>query len=143
MRLVLSILVLITYSFSELLAQKTPVNDSFTDPLKLPFSFSGNFGELRANHFHSGLDFRTGGQIGIPVHAVKDGYISRIGISTTGYGNALYMNHPDGTTTVYGHLDKFHPKLQEFIKEKQYDRESFQVNITPSSGEFHFNKDEI
>lgn len=143
MRLVLSILVLITYSFSELLAQKTPVNDSFTGPLKLPFSFSGNFGELRANHFHSGLDFRTGGQIGIPVHAVKDGYISRIGISTTGYGNALYMNHPDGTTTVYGHLDKFHPKLQEFIKEKQYDNESFQVNIIPSSGEFHFNKDEI
>ena len=143
MRVVISILLFQICSFSCLWAQKNPVNDSFTGPLKLPFSFSGNFGELRINHFHSGLDFRTEGQIGMPVHAVKEGYISRIGVSTTGYGNALYMNHPDGTTSVYGHLDKFHSKLQQYIKEKQYDRESFQVNITPLSGEFYYTKGEI
>lgn len=143
MRVVLSFLLVLIYSFGDLRAQNISVKDSFTGPLKLPFAFSGNFGELRANHFHSGLDFRTQGQTGIPVHAVKDGYISRIGVSTSGYGNALYMNHPDGTTSVYGHLERFHPKLQEYLREKQYDRESFQVNITLSSGEFDFKKDEI
>lgn len=143
MRVVLSVLVFIICSFPGLRAQNLPVNDSFTSSLKIPFSFSGNFGELRPSHLHSGLDFRTGGQTGIPVHAVKDGYISRIGVSTTGYGNALYMNHPDGTTSVYGHLERFLPKLQEYVKEKQYDRESFQVNLTLSAGQFPVKKGEI
>jgi len=124
-------------------AQNISVIESFASPLKPPFSFSGGFGELRANHFHSGLDFRTQGRTGLPVFAAKEGYISRIGVSPNGYGNALYMNHPDGTTSVYGHLERFHPKLQEYVKEKQYDRESFQVNITLSPGEFHFKKGEI
>ena len=143
MRVVLLFLVLITGYFSELCAQNNPVYDSFTSPLKPPFFFSGGFGELRTSHFHSGLDFRTQGRTGLPVLAVKDGYISRIGISPTGYGNALYMNHPDGTTSVYGHLDRFQPKLQEYVKDVQYDRESFPVNITLTSGEFHFKKGEI
>ena len=143
MRVVLFVLVLITGYFSELYAQNNPVNDSFTSPLKPPFFFSGGFGELRTSHFHSGLDYRTQGRTGLPVFAVKDGYISRIGISSTGYGNALYMNHPDGTTSVYGHLERFQPKLQEYVKDVQYDRESFPVNITLTSGEFHFKKGDI
>ncbi len=143
MRVVLFVLVLITGYFSELCAQNNQVSDSFTSPLKPPFFFSGGFGELRTSHFHSGLDYRTQGRTGLPVLAVKDGYISRIGISPTGYGNALYMNHPDGTTSVYGHLERFQPKLQEYVKDIQYDRESFPVNITLTSGEFHFKKGEI
>jgi hypothetical protein len=143
MRIILSILCYLLSSISGIQAQKIAATDSFTDPLKLPVSFAGNFGELRPSHFHSGLDFRTGGQTGIPIHAVKDGYISRIGISITGYGNALYMNHPDGTTSVYGHLERFSPKLQAYVKEKQYNRESFQLDITLSPGEFRFKKDEI
>ena len=143
MRVILSILLFLNCSIIGLHAQKKTGDDAFNAPLQIPFAFSGNFGELRANHFHSGLDFRTAGQTGIPVHAVKDGYISRIGVSSTGYGNALYMNHPDGTTTVYGHLEKFHPKLQEYVKEKQYDQESFQINVILSPGQFHFKKGEI
>jgi len=143
MRLKLSILFLIIFSFSELRAQKMSTNDPFISPLKPPFQFSGNFGEFRPSHFHSGLDFRTQGQTGLPVYAVKDGYISRIGISATGYGNALYMNHSDGTTSVYGHLQRFHPLLQEYVKEKQYDQESFQININLPLEKFHFSKGEI
>jgi hypothetical protein len=143
MRVILSILIYLFCVFSGIQAQEISANDSFTGPLKLPFSFAGNFGELRPSHLHSGLDFRTGGQAGIPVHAVKDGYISRIGISITGYGNALYMNHPDGTTSVYGHLERFSPKLQEYVKKKQYDKESFQLDIALSAGEFRFKKGEV
>lgn len=143
MRVVLLILVLFVGFSSVPYAQNIPVNDSFTSPLNPPFFFSGDFGELRTSHFHSGLDYRTQGRTGLPVYAVKDGYISRIGISPTGYGNALYMNHPDGTSSVYGHLERFQPQLQEYVKDKQYDRESFQLNITLASGEFHFKKGEI
>lgn len=112
-------------------------------PLLPPFSFSGNFGELRPSHFHSGLDFRTQGRTGLPVFAVKDGYVSRIVVSATGYGNALYMDHPDGTTSVYGHLEKFHPKLHDYIKEKQYGQERFQISLTLTTDEFYFKKGDI
>ena len=143
MRFISSVLLLIICFFSTLIAQNDPDNVSFTSPIKPPFLFAGVFGELRPSHFHSGLDYRTQGRTGIPVFAVKDGYISRIGISPTGYGNALYMNHMDGTTSVYGHLRKFHPRIQEYLKQKQYDRECFQINLIPSSGEFQFKKGEI
>jgi murein DD-endopeptidase MepM/ murein hydrolase activator NlpD len=103
-------------AFSELSAQKHPGNDPIICPVKPPYLFAGSFGELRPNHFHSGLDFRTQGQTGMPVFAVKDGYVSRVGISPTGYGNALYMNHSDGTTSVYGHLERFHPKIQKYVR---------------------------
>ena len=143
MRFIFSILILIMSFLTGSATQNTSQNSSFISPLKGPFSFAGGFGELRPSHFHSGLDFRTQGKIGLPVFAAKDGYISRIGISSTGYGNALYMNHSDGTTTVYGHLLKFNPKIREYTTEKQYDRESFQINLTPSSDQFCFKKGEI
>jgi len=143
MKVVFPFLMLFILGYSSINAQNIPVNNSFAGPLKPPYSFSGNFGELRPSHFHSGLDFRTQGQTGLPVMAVKDGYISRIGVSPAGYGNALYMNHPDGTTSVYGHLERFHPRLQEYIREKQYDRESFQQDIKLSTEEFHFKKGEV
>ncbi len=143
MRFFLSIFLLIICFISETDGQKIPENLPLTSPIKPPFFFAGDFGELRPSHFHSGLDFRTQGKTGLPVYAVKDGYISRIGISPTGYGNALYMSHPDGTTSVYGHLEKFHSKIQRYLKSKQYDHETFQINLTPSSGEFEFSKGEI
>ena len=76
-------------------------------PFDFPILLSGNFGELRNNHFHSGIDFKTQGVEGKPIHAVQDGYVSRISVSPWGYGNGLYLTHPDGTTTVYGHLQRF------------------------------------
>ncbi len=143
MRIVLLSLLLMAGAFSELSAQNHPGNDPIICPVKPPYLFAGSFGELRPNHFHSGLDFRTQGQTGMPVFAVKDGYVSRVGISPTGYGKALYMNHSDGTTSVYGHLERFHPKIQKYVREKQYDKENFPIDLTLSSNEFSFNKGDI
>ena len=143
MRYFMTILMMFLSAITGTYAIQIPDNVSFISPVKQPYLFSGNFGELRASHFHSGLDFRTQGRTGMPIYAVKEGYISRMGVSPSGYGNALYMNHPDGTTTVYGHLERFHPKLEEYLREKQYDKESFAVNLSPSANEFIFKKGEI
>jgi len=143
MRIVFTFSLIIICYCHNLFAQKNPAGEFYISPLKPPFSFSGNFGELRPSHFHSGLDFRTQGRTGIPVYAVKDGYISRISVSPTGYGNVLYLSHPDGNTTVYGHLERFTPLVSAYVKDRQYYTESFQVNLTLSHGEFDFKKGEI
>lgn len=98
-------------------------------PFDFPILLSGNFGELRSNHFHSGIDFKTQGAEGKPVHAAEAGYVSRISVSPWGYGNGLYLTHPDGTTTVYGHLQRFSPKIAAYVKEQQYAEESFRVDL--------------
>ncbi|MFV0589747.1 MAG: M23 family metallopeptidase [Draconibacterium sp.] len=85
----------------------------YDDPLKIQMLLSGSFAELRANHFHSGIDIKTQGATGLPVYAVADGYISRISVSPSGFGNALYINHPNGTTSVYGHLERFSPEIKK------------------------------
>lgn len=97
-------------------------------PVRNAVLLSGNFGELRATHFHSGIDIRTGGVIGWPVICVKDGMLARVNVSPTGYGQALYVEHPDGTTTVYGHLDRFVPVIAKQVRELQYRRESFRID---------------
>ncbi len=97
-------------------------------PLDGTMLLSGNFGELRATHFHSGVDMKTGGVEGLPVRCVQDGIVSRVCVSPTGYGNALYIDHPDGTTTVYAHLQRFEPRVATRVREKQYTRESFRVD---------------
>jgi hypothetical protein len=98
-------------------------------PLDIPLFLSGNFGELRANHFHSGIDFKTQGRTGIPVKSVKDGYISRINVSPFGYGKAIYIDHPDGSTSVYGHLDKFTTAIEAVVRDSQYQAKSFPVTL--------------
>ena len=115
----------------------------FSKPLDLPVSLSGNYGELRATHFHAGLDFRVGGVSGAPIKAVKEGYISRLSVSPTGYGNAVYITHPDGTTTVYGHLLSFSPKVANWVRQKQYEAESFSVNLTPDPAQFPVKRGDI
>ena len=112
-------------------------------PLDIPLFLSSNFGELRTDHFHSGLDFKTQGVTGFAVKAVKDGFISRIGVSPTGFGRAVYINHPDGTTSVYGHLDRFAPKIEVVVKDNQYTDESFTVNLYFSAQEFPIKRGEI
>lgn len=97
-------------------------------PLDGTMLLSGNFGELRATHFHSGVDIKTGGVEGRPVRCVQDGTVSRVCVSPTGYGNALYIDHPDGTTTVYAHLQRFEPRVAARVREKQYARESFRID---------------
>ena len=112
-------------------------------PMDIPVLLSGNFGELRSNHFHSGIDFKTQGVEGKPIHSVQDGYVSRISVSPWGYGNGLYITHPDGTTTVYGHLQKFSQKITAYLKEKQYEQESFNVNLSLTPDELPVKKGEL
>jgi hypothetical protein len=97
-------------------------------PVKIPVFLAGNFAELRPNHFHAGIDIKTQGRTGIPVYSAADGYVSRIAISPTGYGKALYINHPNGTTTVYGHLESFNPAIDEYIRNIQYEKEVFAID---------------
>ncbi len=94
-----------------------------------PGSLAGTMGELRSTHFHSGIDIRTNNEIGWPVLAAKSGYISRAGVSPSGYGNVLYVKHPDGNTTVYGHLDKFNGALGDYIRQQRYARKTSSINL--------------
>ncbi|HEY5511627.1 MAG TPA: M23 family metallopeptidase [Prolixibacteraceae bacterium] len=126
-----------------LLSQALTGQVKYSPPLKGPFSFSGDFGELRRNHFHTGLDFRTGGQIGVPVLAVSDGMVARVAVSPYGYGHALYIMHPDGQTTVYGHLSRFHPKIEAYVVSQQYLKKQFAVDLTVPQGLITFKKGEV
>ena len=138
-RLSLSVKIRNTYEYQIHISSRSirnhrlPHNQHNAQQLRNPFDFpillSGNFGELRSNHFHSGIDFKTQGVEGKPVHTVQEGYVSRISVSPWGYGNGLYITHPDGTTTVYGHLQKFSKKIANYVKEQQYAQESFNVNL--------------
>jgi hypothetical protein len=103
---------------------------------------AGTMGELRSSHFHAGLDIKTGGVEGLPVYAAADGYISRIAVSAGGYGNALYIQHPNGTTTVYAHLQKFKDEIAQFVKNEQYKKESFEVDLYTDKTKFIVKKGE-
>lgn len=104
---------------------------------------AGTMGELRQSHFHAGLDIKTGGVEGLPVYAAADGYISRINVSSFGYGNALYIMHPNGTTTVYAHLQKFANEIHHYVKSEQYSKERFDVELNPDPGQFNVKKGQI
>ena len=105
-------------------------------PLDVPMSFAGTYGELRHDHFHSGVDWRVGGQVGDDIHVIKSGYISRVSVSPWGYGNGIYVTHPDGTTSVYGHLLRFCEPVARRVEEEQYAQESFSVNLLFGPEEF-------
>lgn len=100
-------------------------------PLDIPLLLSGNFMELRSDHFHSGLDIKTNGVEGLPVRAVKDGYVARIKVSPWGYGKALYLQHADGTTTVYGHLQRYASAIADHVLDAQYAASDFAIDIYP------------
>lgn len=101
----------------------------FRPPLDLPPIISGNFGEIRTNHFHSGLDFKTNQREGYPVFAVADGFISRIRVQIGGGGNALYVNHPNGFTSVYMHLRNYNDRISQALTSYQYSVEKFDVDF--------------
>lgn len=101
----------------------------YRSPLDIPLLLSANFGELRNNHFHAGIDIKTGGVEGKPVYSIADGYISRIGVSPSGYGLALYIDHPNGQTSVYGHLSSYNVRISEYVKQEQYKQENFRIDV--------------
>lgn len=119
------------------------LNTDFGAPLNGRMYLSGSFAELRTNHFHSGLDIKTGGVVGKSVYSIYDGYISRIFVSPTGFGKAIYITHTNGYTSVYGHLDKFIPEIDKYVKEYQYSKEEFKVNIFPPKNKFVVKKGDL
>lgn len=113
-------------------------------PLDIPLVLSGNFGELRNNHFHSGLDFKTQGKTGFKIYCADDGYVSRVLVSPWGFGRAVYVVHPaTGLTTVYGHLDSFSAKIDRVVRQEQYRLESFRVDMTFAPCEIPVKKGEV
>ena len=112
---------------------------SWSAPLRIEPRLSGNFGELRGNHFHTGVDLKTEGREGLVVIAATDGQVSRIKMSPWGYGNALYLDGPDGVTTVYAHLQRFAPKVQSWAVERTYAVRSLGLDASPpASAGLHF-----
>lgn len=111
------------------LGQDSYPKDYFRLPLDIPMQLSGNFGELRPNHFHAGFDFKTNQREGLNVYAAADGYVSRIKISNAGYGKAIYITHSNGFTTVYGHLQKAVGIIQDKIIEAQYNAKNYEIEV--------------
>ena len=117
--------------------------DFFRSPLEIPLNLSGNFGELRTNHFHAGIDIKTEQREGLNVVSAGDGFVSRIKVSPVGYGYALYIDHPNGYTTVYGHLQRYAAKIDDYLKTQQYDLESFSVDLYLQPGQLPVAKGEL
>lgn len=113
---------------SLIFAQEFP--QDFRNPLGITNYLSGNFGELRGFHFHSGLDIKTNQREGYNIYAVQDGYVSRINISPRGYGHAIYITHPNGYTSVYAHLQQFKGEIEKYTREIQYAKQKFAIDIT-------------
>jgi hypothetical protein len=108
----------------------------FSPPVKIPVLLSANFGELRPDHYHSGIDIKTQGVIGKEIVSSADGYVYRISVSPSGFGKTLYLRHPSGYSTVYAHLDRFIPEIDEYVRAVQYERKSFLVNLFPPKERF-------
>ncbi len=146
MRSIHTLLLYFTLAFSQILiAQSVAEKGYFMFPIK-PGQvnyLTGSMGELRSNHFHAGIDIKTDFKIGLPVYCSADGYVSRIKISSYGYGKVLYITHPNGLTTVYAHLDKLTDTLAKWILHKQYELQSFDVDVYPLKNELLVKKGQI
>ncbi|KQS31441.1 M23 family metallopeptidase [Dyadobacter sp. Leaf189] len=119
--------------------------DYYQFPIRpgLPNSLAGGLGDLRSNHFHAGLDIRTEQREGLPVYAAAEGYVYKVGIQRSGYGNVIYLRHPNGQTTVYGHLLKFSEPLASYVREEQYKKQTFEIELSPEEGRFAVKKGEV
>ncbi|MCD4698124.1 MAG: M23 family metallopeptidase, partial [Bacteroidales bacterium] len=126
-----------------LFSQNNYPPDVFISPLDIPIKLSGTFGELRSNHFHSGIDIKTGEKTGLNIYTIADGFISRIKIQSGGYGKALYVTHPNGYVSVYGHLNKYNDNINEFVIKEQYRRQSFEIDLYLKEGQISVSQGEI
>ena len=124
---ILTICISASYS-QDSLQSNIELNLNQHPPLKIPLRYSGTYGELRPNHFHAGVDLKTQGREGFPVYAVEDGFLSRIKVETGSYGKVVYLDHPElNKTTVYAHLNRFSPKIQNYIKGEQYLHQTYEI----------------
>lgn len=138
-----NILIFIILTTYKLIAQEAIPSKKYIDPMDIPIELSGNFMEPRSNHFHSGLDIRTGGVEGVPVRAVADGWVSRIKISPWGYGKAVYIEHNDGRTSVYGHLSELKGAIAEACTDAQYRAKDFSIDIAPEKNSLPLKQGEV
>ncbi len=129
--------------FAQFFPAKKYPKDYFIYPVDARISLAANFGELRPNHYHMGLDCRTDQVINRPVKAAADGYISRVSIAPFGFGQAIYITHPNGFTTVYGHLHSFIPALEKYVKEQQYKEECWIISLDIPRGLFPVKKGQL
>jgi len=137
----LSLLALFFSSF--IFAQTQYPKDYFRPPLDIPMQLSGNFGELRPNHFHAGFDLKTNQREGLSVHAIADGYVSRIKISTFGNGKCIYITHPNGYTSVYGHLQTPVGEILNYVKKTHYKEKAYEIEMFLKPDELPVTKGEI
>jgi hypothetical protein len=136
-------IILASILIAGIIPENTKDKSVFISPVNIPLLLSANFGELRIDHFHSGIDVKTQGVTGKEVIATADGYIYRISVSPGGFGKALYIKHPSGYSTVYGHLDKFTDEIEEYVKNSQYDKKSFTVTLYPTGDKFRVKQGDI
>ncbi len=136
--------ILLLYMLLGVFPGEEPKNrGDFISPLRIPLALSANFGELRYDHFHSGIDIKTQGTTGKEVVATAAGYVYRISISPGGFGKAVYLMHPSGYSTVYAHLNKFIPEIEEYVSARQYEEKSFMVALWPPKDKFRFNQGDV
>ena len=137
MRFVIIILVITLFPLKKF-------SQNYTSPLDFKLLLSGTFGELRSNHFHAGIDFKTQGVEGQNVRSIADGYISRIKVSSWGYGKVIYINHPEtGHTSVYAHLNSFNETIGQYVKNEHYRKESFELDLYLKKNEINVKQGEI
>ena len=135
---------LLTYTFC--LSLYSPAQPSslpknyFRNPLGIPMQLSANFGELRPNHWHMGLDIRTNAKENLPVYAAAEGYIAKVGIRPQSFGRFIIINHPNGLSTLYAHLNDFYPELEKYVTEQQYKQESWAVELLFTKEQFPVSK---
>ncbi|TDW47335.1 peptidase M23-like protein [Flavobacterium sp. 270] len=137
----LSILTFLIYT--SIFAQTQYPKDYFRPPLDIPMQLSGNFGELRPNHFHAGFDLKTNQREGLNVYAIADGYVSRIKISTFGNGKCIYITHPNGYTSVYGHLQTTVGPIQDYVKKEHYAAKAYEIEFFPKPNELPITKGQL
>ena len=119
------------------------VEDIFRSPFDFPLLLSANFGELRPNHFHNGLDIKTQGVTGKPIRCIADGYVSRVMVLHGGYGQAIFVTHPNGLTSVYGHVVSFAPAVQEYVRAYQYEHQTFTCDLRFEPDQFPIKQGEL
>jgi hypothetical protein len=144
MKKILQLLFLILFLNSTFGQTPTPYDKTnFRSPLGIELILAGNFAEVRTNHYHTGIDIKTNGREGYKIYAIDSGYITRINISHYGYGNAIYVVHPNGYTSVYAHLSAFPKPIEDYIRSKQFEKKSETVDIKLNSKELMVSKGDV
>jgi hypothetical protein len=139
-----ALLTALLFVFAVSLASSQPYPQNyFGNPIDTPFVLAGTFGEIRSDHFHTGIDISTNNKQGKPVYAAADGFISRIKVSATGFGKALYITHPNGFVTVYAHLKNFSEPIEKYVRKVQYKNESFEMDDSPDRDKFKVKKGSV